>query len=256
MVVMCGSGYRSALAMLTLQLAGFSDVRNLDGGLSSLQFEQAVSVAIEPELDAQLKALPADWGVVTADQVATLDALISARSVGPSGRVIGVDMTSEMVTRANANASAAGVDHVEFREGRLESLPVADTTVDAVTSNCVINLVPDKAAVFGEIARVLRPGGRLVVSDVVLDGELPETISTDVLAYVGCVAGAVQRDRYFEMLAEAGLIDLEILKDVDFLEAMGGALPAELIDVAAATGVTPEDVKGLVRSITYRAWKE
>jgi len=186
---------------------------------------------------------------------AGIDALISARSVGPSGRVIGVDMTSEMVTRANANASAAGVDHVEFREGRLESLPVADATVDAVTSNCVINLVPDKAAVFGEIARVLRPGGRLVVSDVVLDGELPETISTDVLAYVGCVAGAVQRDRYFEMLAEAGLIDLEILKDVDFLEAMGGALPAELIDVAAATGVTPEDVKGLVRSVTYRAWK-
>ena len=184
---------------------------------------------------------------------AGIDALIAAKKVGPSGRVIGVDMTPEMLAKARENA--AGHDNVDFREGRLENLPVDDASVDAVTSNCVINLVPDKAAVFQEIARVLRPGGRLVISDVVLDGQLPEAITNDVLAYVGCVAGAEQRETYFQLLADAGLSDVEILKDVDFLELTAEALPAEVQAIAATTGITMDEVRGIVRSVTYRATK-
>ncbi len=184
---------------------------------------------------------------------AGIDALIAARRVGPTGRVIGVDMTPEMLAKARANAR--GHANVEFREGRLENLPVEDASVDAVTSNCVINLVPDKSAVFREIARVLRPGGRLVISDIVLDGELPEAITNDVLAYVGCVAGAEQRETYFGLLAEAGLSDVEIIKDVDFLAVTEKAAPEEVLAIAASTGVSMDEVRGVVRSVTYRARK-
>lgn len=184
---------------------------------------------------------------------AGIDALIAARRVGPTGRVIGVDMTPEMLAKARANAD--GHDNVEFREGRLEHLPVEDASVDAVTSNCVINLVPDKGAVFREIARVLRPGGRLVISDIVLDGDLPAAITSDVLAYVGCVAGAAQRETYFGLLAEAGLDEVEILKDVDFLAMTAKAAPEEVLAITASTGVTINEVRGVVRSVTYRAQK-
>jgi SAM-dependent methyltransferase len=186
---------------------------------------------------------------------AGIDALIAARAVGPSGKVIGVDMTPEMIRSATDNARAAGIDHVEFREGRLESLPVDDASVDAVTSNCVINLVPDKRAVFAEISRVLRPGGRLVVSDIVLDGELPEAVRDSVMAYVGCVAGAEPRSRYFEMLAAAGLTEIRIFKDIDFLEITEKASPAQILGILDGTGVPRGRIAGIVRSVTYRATK-
>jgi ubiquinone/menaquinone biosynthesis C-methylase UbiE len=184
---------------------------------------------------------------------AGIDALIAARQVGPTGRVIGVDMTPVMLAKARENA--AGHDNVEFREGRLEALPVDDASVDAVTSNCVINLVPDKAVVFREIARVLKPGGRMVISDVILDGALPEAVSNDVLAYVGCVAGAEKRESYFQKLADAGLTDLEIIKDVDFLEMTEKAAPAEVLAIMESAGISKDDVTGIVRSVTYRAKK-
>jgi ubiquinone/menaquinone biosynthesis C-methylase UbiE len=184
---------------------------------------------------------------------AGIDALIAARQVGPTGRVIGVDMTPVMLAKARENA--AGHDNVEFREGRLEALPVDDASVDAVTSNCVINLVPDKAVVFREIARVLKPGGRMVISDVILDGALPEAVSNDVLAYVGCVAGAEKRASYFQKLADAGLTDLEIIKDVDFLEMTEKAAPAEVLAIMESAGISKDDVTGIVRSVTYRARK-
>lgn len=199
--------------------------------------------------------LAAGETVVDLGSGAGIDALIAARAVGPQGRVIGVDMTPEMLAAARANAQKAGVDQVEFREGRLERLPVDDATVDAVTSNCVINLVPDKRAVFAEIARILRPGGRLVVSDIVLDGELPAIVRDNVIAYVGCVAGAELRQDYFEMLAEAGLTDVEILKDVDYLEMIEKASPAEIISLIEAAGIERSEVAGIVRSVTYRARK-
>jgi len=191
--------------------------------------------------------------VVDLGSGAGIDALIAARAVGPGGRVIGVDMTPEMLAKAKANAETAGVAHVEFREGRLESLPIDDRSVDAITSNCVINLVPDKSKVFAEIARVLKPGGRLVVSDVMLDGELPEVVTRDVMAYVGCVSGAIQREDYLAMLGEAGLGDIEIVRDVDFLATVADSLPKEITTAMADLGLEADDLKGVVRSVTYRS---
>jgi arsenite methyltransferase len=186
---------------------------------------------------------------------AGLDALLAAERVGPGGRVIGVDMTPAMVARARRNAEKAVVAHVEFREGRLEALPVADGTVDAVTSNCVINLVPDKATVFREVARVLKPGGRLVISDILLDGRLPEAIERDVYAYVGCISGAIDRRDYLALLEAAGLGRLEILKDVDYLATIAGAAPEEADGLLRRHGLELKDLAGKVRSVTFRAWK-
>ncbi len=193
--------------------------------------------------------------VVDLGSGAGIDALIAGRAVGPRGRVIGVDMTPEMLEAARANATRSGADHVEFREGRLEQLPVDDAIVDAITSNCVINLVPDKSVVFAEIARVLRPGGRMVVSDIVLDGDLPDAVQKNVMAYVGCVSGAQRRQVYFDLLADAGLGDVEILKDVDFLEMTEKASPAEVISLLEEAGIERSEVAGIVRSVTYRARK-
>jgi SAM-dependent methyltransferase len=186
---------------------------------------------------------------------AGFDVFIAARRVGAAGRVIGVDMTPEMLERARRNAQKGGYANVEFREGRLEALPVESGSVDAVTSNCVINLVPDKAAVFREVARVLKPRGRLVISDIVLDGKLPEALEKDVLAYVGCVAGAMQRGAYFDALRAAGLTQVEVLKDVDYLGAIQKAVPEEAQALLARTGTRLEDIVGKVRSVTYRASK-
>lgn len=184
-----------------------------------------------------------------------LDALLAARKVGPQGRVIGVDMTDAMLERARRTAAEAGAAQVEFREGRLEALPIADASVDAVTSNCVINLVPDKRAVFREVARVLKPGGRLVVSDIVLDTALPEVVAQDMLAWVGCVAGAALRKDYFAMIASAGLTAIQVLSDFDYIAKVGGVLPEELLARMRGAGVRVEDLAGKVRSITYRAVK-
>ena len=186
---------------------------------------------------------------------AGLDVFLAAPRVGPTGRVIGVDMTPAMLARARANAARMGEGNVEFREGRLEALPVEDGTVDAVTSNCVINLVPDKAAVFREIARVLKPGGRLVISDILLDGPLPEAIRKDLLAYVGCVAGAMRREEYFALLGAAGLGEVEVLRDVDYLATLVEAAPEEVRELEKRTGVRREEVLGRVRSVTFRAVK-
>jgi SAM-dependent methyltransferase len=184
-----------------------------------------------------------------------LDVFLAAEKVGPGGRVIGVDMTPAMIERARRNAAKAGLANVEFREGRLEALPVPDASVDAVTSNCVINLVPDKGAVFREVARVLRPGGRLVVSDIILDGKLPEALERDPLAYVGCVSGAARREDYFSMVAGAGLSAVELLKDVDYLALVAGTLPEEAQALLDRSGVRPEELRGKVRSVTFRAVK-
>lgn len=182
-----------------------------------------------------------------------LDAFLGLREVGPEGRVIGVDMTPEMIERATVSAERTGDDNIEFRLGRLEALPVEDASVDAVTSNCVINLVPNKGVVFNEIARVLKPGGRVVVSDIILDGKLPAAVEQDLLAYVGCVSGAMQRETYFGIVEAAGLSRPEILKDIDYLAAVGEAMPDEAAELMRRTGVRIEDLAGVVRSVTFRA---
>jgi arsenite methyltransferase len=182
-----------------------------------------------------------------------LDALLAAQAVGPTGRVIGVDMTDEMLERARATAAKAGAAQAEFRKGRLEALPVADASVDALTSNCVINLVPDKAQVFREMARVLRPGGRAVVSDIILDRPLPQAVAGDVLAWCGCVAGAAPRKDYFGLVAEAGLGEVSVLKDQDYVAALIETAPEEADRLLARWGVAREELLGVVRSVTWRA---
>ncbi len=184
-----------------------------------------------------------------------LDAFLAAKQVGADGRVIGVDMTEEMIERARGNAARAGLGQIEFRLGRLEALPVEDGSVDAVTSNCVINLVPDKAAVFREVARVLRPGGRVVISDIILDGSIPAVLEQDLLAYVGCVSGALQRESYFGHVTRAGLGDVELLRDVDYLATVGELLPVEVLALLERTEHRVEDLRGIVRSVTFRAVK-
>lgn len=133
-----------------------------------------------------------------------LDVFLAAKQVGLSGKAIGIDMTPEMVERAKAGAASANLANVEFHLAHIDALPLADSSVDCVISNCVINLAPDKAAVFREIARVLKPGGRLVVSDIALKQPLPAEIQQDLQAYVGCIAGAIQMSEYEQRLRDAG----------------------------------------------------
>jgi SAM-dependent methyltransferase len=144
---------------------------------------------------------------------AGIDAFLAAREVGPSGRVIGVDMTHEMLAKARAAAREGGFTNVEFRLGEIEHLPVADASVDVVISNCVINLSPDKPQVFREAFRVLRPGGRLLVSDIVLLRPLPDTLRNSVAAYVGCVAGASLRDEYLDCVRAVGFQAVEVVQE-------------------------------------------
>ena len=138
------------------------------------------------------------------------DVLISARRVGPSGKAIGLDMTDEMLELANANAAAAGVDNVEFLKGYIEEIPLPDESVDVVISNCVINLSADKRRVLAETARVLRPGGRFAVSDVIADPDMDEATRADMQEWTGCIAGALTRDEFEQALADVGLEDIEI----------------------------------------------
>ena len=138
------------------------------------------------------------------------DAFLAAKQVGPKGHVIGVDMTADMVTKARANAKKLDADNVEFRLGEIEHLPLADGTVDAIMSNCVINLSPDKAAVFREAHRVLKAGGRLAISDVALTKELPPAMNEQILALVGCVSGAVRIETIETLLRDSGFVDIRV----------------------------------------------
>ena len=141
-----------------------------------------------------------------------LDVFLAAGQVGPSGRAIGIDMTPSMIERAKLNAVAGGYTNVEFHLASIDRLPLANDSVDCVISNCVINLAPDKPAVFREIARVLQPGGRLAISDIALKKELPEDVANSLAAYVGCIAGAIQIDAYREELLKAGFEFVEIVE--------------------------------------------
>ena len=138
------------------------------------------------------------------------DALISARRVGPSGRAIGLDMTDEMLALARANAAEAGAGNVEFLKGHIEDIPLPDASVDVVISNCVINLSGDKPQVLREAARVLRPGGRFAVSDVIADPDMDEATRADMVQWTGCIAGALTRSEFEDALTAAGLVDVEI----------------------------------------------
>ena len=144
---------------------------------------------------------------------AGVDCLLAAHAVGPGGRVIGVDMTPAMIEKARANAQSARLTNVEFRLGEIEHLPAADNSVDVIISNCVINLSPDKGQVFREALRVLRPDGRILVSDLVLRRPLSERLKNSIDAYVGCVAGALLKEDYLQRAREAGFTGVEVLEE-------------------------------------------
>jgi len=152
------------------------------------------------------------------------DVLISARRVGPSGRVIGLDMTDEMLELARTNAAQAGVTNAQFVKGHIEDIPLADASVDVVISNCVINLSADKTAVLAEVARVLRPGGRFAVSDVIADPAMDEATRADMAQWTGCIAGALTHEEFTEVLATAGLVDVEIRETHRVHEFAGAAI--------------------------------
>lgn len=165
------------------------------------------------------------------------DCFLAARQVGDSGRVIGVDMTPEMVAKARENARRGGYTNVEFRLGEIEHLPVADASVDVILSNCVINLSPDKRAVYSEAFRVLKPGGRLAISDVVCVRPLPETVKNDPDALCGCVAGAASVEELQEILTQVGFADIRIHVNTASPEFIRDWAPGSGIEdyVAAAT---------------------
>jgi len=147
---------------------------------------------------------------------AGFDCFLAAGKVGPEGKVIGVDMTPEMVDKARDNAQKNNFTNIEFRLGEIENLPVADGFVDIIISNCVINLSTDKDSVFSEAFRVLKPGGRIMVSDIVLIKELPDFIKNNVSAYAGCISGAIIKYDYLNAIKKAGFTDVKILDEVNF----------------------------------------
>lgn len=161
---------------------------------------------------------------------AGFDAFLAARAVGAVGRVIGVDMTPEMVSRARKNQASGGFTNVDFRLGEIENLPVADNAVDAIISNCVINLSPDKQRVFREAFRVLKPGGRLVISDVVALKEIPEPLRKDWELYTGCVAGASTVDELRAWLTQAGFTQIRIEPKDGSREIVNGWFPGRKIE--------------------------
>jgi len=191
-----------------------------------------------------LAALEPGQVVLDLGSGAGFDALLAARKVGSAGRVIGIDMTDAMLEKARSNAARAGLSHVEFRKGEIEALPVDDASVDVVLSNCVLNLVPDKDRAFREIFRVLKPGGRLAVSDMAWAREPPPTVRTDLEAIVGCIGGALVLDDYVGRLARAGFRDIQVERHH---EAAGSMI--------AASGIAPPPGAEDLMSVNIMALK-
>ena len=199
----CGcSGDSASCCPEASTLYGEKDWQNLPGSVTEISLGCGDPVT--------LASLVPGLTVLDLGSGGGIDCFLAAQRVGPTGRVIGVDMTAKMIERARANQEKIGLNNVEFRLGEIEHLPVADASVDVVISNCVINLSPDKPQVFSEIHRVLRSGGRVAVSDIVTDGELPDEIKQDLAAWAGCVAGAWQAEDYVQAIRAAGFVDITL----------------------------------------------
>jgi len=179
---------------------------------------------------------------------AGFDCFLAADKVGKSGKVIGVDMTPEMVSTARENARGGEYTNVEFRLGEIENLPVADSSVDIVISNCVINLSPDKQRAFAEAFRVLKPGGRIMISDIVLLKKLPDAVLNSIEAYVSCVSGAMLKDEYLGVIEAAGFQDVTLIDEVAFpVDCMANDPIAQRTIEGLA--MSPEEMKELGNSI-------
>lgn len=179
---------------------------------------------------------------------AGFDCFLAAKRVGDSGKVIGVDMTPEMIDKARENARKGKLKKVEFRLGEIENLPVADDTVDVVISNCVINLSPNKKRVFEEAFRVLKPEGRLMISDIVLLQKLPESVRKNVQAYVGCISGAEMKNKYLRLVKEAGFERIKVMEENYFpIENMANDPTAQAIMKTAE--IPPQKAKKMLNSV-------
>jgi SAM-dependent methyltransferase len=185
---------------------------------------------------------------------AGIDCFFAAKKVGDTGHVIGVDMTPEMLERARSSAKRMNLQNVEFRQGYIEELPVDANTVDVIISNCVINLSPDKAKVFAETFRVLKPGGKLAVSDIVTDGPLPEAIKKSLSAWAGCVAGAVEAQEYIGMMEAVGFTNVSITPVYFDKETIDSALD-DIKDMIELETVSRDDVYKSVYSAKITAYK-
>ena len=184
---------------------------NLYGGSETAELPaEAVAASLGCGNPTALAQLSPGEVVLDLGSGGGIDVLLSAKRVGPSGKAYGLDMTDEMLALARANQRKAGVDNVEFLKGEIESIPLPDASVDVVISNCVINLSADKDRVLAEAFRVLRPGGRFAVSDVVVRGEVPASLRRSVELWIGCVAGALSEDDYRAKLAKAGFTQIEV----------------------------------------------
>jgi len=179
---------------------------------------------------------------------AGFDAFLAAKKVGEKGHVIGVDMTPEMIEKARGNAEKGGYGNVEFRLGEIENLPTGDNTVDVVISNCVINLSPDKKSVFNEAFRVLKPGGRLMVSDIVLLKELPDFVKNSVEAYIGCLSGAILKDEYIGAIEEAGFRDVNIVDESTYPVKFLANDPTATA-IIESLKITPDEIDDIGNSI-------
>jgi SAM-dependent methyltransferase len=190
---------------------------------------------------------------------AGIDLLLAARKTGPEGRVIGVDMTDAMIEKARANIAAAGHENVEVRKGLIEDLPVEAGTVDWVISNCVINLSPEKDRVFAEIARVLKPGGRMLVSDIVVE-DLPDAVRQNEAIYNSCIGGAISESDYADGLRRAGLADVQVrqrhLYDAGQLEGISREVLADEAgdSCCGPSGCCGTDLSGIAESIAGKVW--
>jgi len=160
-----------------------------------------------------------------------IDVFLASKKVGPTGKVIGVDMTEEMLKRAKATASKHGYMNVEFRLGEIEALPVKDESVDVVISNCVINLAPDKLKVFQEAYRVLKPNGRLMVSDLVTEGELPENVRNSFDAWAGCIAGALEKGDYLEKIKQAGFQNVKVVSQKPYTIEVSPVVRGKIVSI-------------------------
>ena len=179
---------------------------------------------------------------------AGFDCFLAANKVGRTGKVIGVDMTPEMVEKAQGNAKKGNYHNVEFRLGEIEKLPVEDNSVDVIISNCVVNLSPDKKKVFEESFRVLKPGGSLMVSDIVLLKDLPDSIKNSSHAYINCIAGAVQKNEYIGAIKEAGFSEVKIIDEVSLpFESMGNDPGAKAI--IEDLNIPVEKLEGIVNAV-------
>jgi ubiquinone/menaquinone biosynthesis C-methylase UbiE len=195
-----------------------------------------------------LASLKAGETVLDLGSGAGFDCFLAANKVGKTGRVIGVDMTPEMLDKARKNTREGGYANVEFRLGEIENLPVADTSVDIIISNCVINLAPDKKRVFNEAFRVLKPGGRLMVSDIVLMKPLPDAVQKSVEAYVGCIAGASLKNDYLDAIKAAGFRDVKVV-DENAFGMESAANDPTLQALAVQLKLTSEMVAELIESV-------